>query len=165
MTRVRRFNARKDCLVCTVGVIAGGHYDQGRDLNAKLHDHYFIFNGFISKDCLWSAWLHIKTDLDCDDNHWWWWLHRMFLLMMMAVLIMMVMMMMCRISIDEVVMFYGLTKVFKIHLIIDYIMCWMYLKVILYHQFFTRIITIAMLTLCRQRSMGLVVIMIWQYCW
>ena len=52
MARVRRFNARKDCLVCIVGVIAGGHYDQGRDLNAKLHDHYFIFNGFISKDCL-----------------------------------------------------------------------------------------------------------------
>ena len=31
MTRVWRFNARKDCLVCIVGVIAGGHYDQGRD--------------------------------------------------------------------------------------------------------------------------------------
>ena len=52
MTRVRRFNARKDCLVRIVGVIAGGHYDQGRDLNAKLHDHFFIFNSFVSKDCL-----------------------------------------------------------------------------------------------------------------
>ena len=53
MMRVRRFNARKDCLVCIVGVIAGGHYDQGSDLNAKLHDHYFIlFNGFVSKDRL-----------------------------------------------------------------------------------------------------------------
>ena len=52
MTRVRRFNAHKDCLVCIVGVIAGGHYDQGRDLNAKLHDHYFIFNSTVSKDRL-----------------------------------------------------------------------------------------------------------------
>ena len=52
MTRVRRFNARKDCLVCIVGVIAGGHYDQGRDLNAKLHDHYFMFNSLASKDIL-----------------------------------------------------------------------------------------------------------------
>ena len=39
----------------------------------------------------------------------------MFLLMMMT-LLMMMMMMMCRISIDEIVMFYDLTKVFKIHL-------------------------------------------------
>ena len=29
--------------------------------------------------------------------------------------------MMCRISIDEFVMFYGLTKVLKIHLIVDYL--------------------------------------------
>ena len=29
-TRVQRFNACKDCLVCIVGVIAGGHYDQKR---------------------------------------------------------------------------------------------------------------------------------------
>ena len=43
MTRVWRFNARKDCLVCIVGVIAGGHYDQGRDLNTKLLNHIFIF--------------------------------------------------------------------------------------------------------------------------
>ena len=28
---VRKSNARKDCLVCSIGVIAGGHYDQGRD--------------------------------------------------------------------------------------------------------------------------------------
>ena len=70
MTRVRRLNARKDCLVCIVGVIAGGHYDQGRDLNAKLHDHYFIFNGFASKDSLpLICLLHINTDVDDDDNH------------------------------------------------------------------------------------------------
>ena len=70
MTRVRRLNARKDCLVCIVGVIAGGHYDQGRDLNAKLHDHYFIFNGFASKDSLsLMCLLHIKTDIDDDVNH------------------------------------------------------------------------------------------------
>ena len=31
MTRARRFNACKDCLVCVIGVIDGGHYDQGRD--------------------------------------------------------------------------------------------------------------------------------------
>ena len=69
MTRVRRFNARKDCLVCIVGVIAGGHYDQGRDLNAKLHDHYFIFNGFASETILsLICLLHIKTDVD-DDNY------------------------------------------------------------------------------------------------
>ena len=52
MMRVRRFNAHKDCLVCIVGVKASGHYDQGRDLNAKLYDHYFIFNSFASKDIL-----------------------------------------------------------------------------------------------------------------
>ena len=68
MTRVGRLNARKDCLVCIVGVIAGGQYDQGRDLNAKLHDHYFIFNG--CKDSLpLVCLLHIKTDVDDDDNH------------------------------------------------------------------------------------------------
>ena len=42
------------------------------------------------------------------------------MMMMMMVLLMMMMMMMCRISIDEIVMFYGLTKVFKIHLIVNY---------------------------------------------
>ena len=69
MTRVQRLNARKDCLVCIVGVIASGHCDQGRDLNAKLHDHYFIFNGFASKDSLpLICLLHIKTDVDDDDN-------------------------------------------------------------------------------------------------
>ena len=61
MTRVRRSNARKDCLVRIVGVIAGGHYDQGRDLNAKLHDHFFVLNSFVSKDRLWpdctSKWM------------------------------------------------------------------------------------------------------------
>ena len=47
----------------------------------------------------------------------------MFLLMMMALLMMMMMMMMLmmyRISIDEIVTFYGLTKLFMLHLIIDY---------------------------------------------
>ena len=48
----RIFNDCKDCLVSIVGVIAGGLYDQGRDLNAKLHDHFFIFNSFVSKDGL-----------------------------------------------------------------------------------------------------------------
>ena len=40
-------------------------------------------------------------------------------LMMMALLVMM--MMMIRISIDELAMFYSLTKVFKIQLIVDYL--------------------------------------------
>ena len=46
----------------------------------------------------------------------------MFLLMVMALLMMMMMMMlmMYRISIDEIVMFYGLTKLFMLHLIVDY---------------------------------------------
>ena len=69
MTRVWKLNARKDCLVCIVGVIADGHYDQGRDLNAKLHDQYFIFNNFASKDSLSLICLfHIKTDVDDDDD-------------------------------------------------------------------------------------------------
>ena len=55
--------------MCIVGVIAGGHYDQGRDLNAKLHYYYFIFNGFACKTILsLICLLHIKTDVD-DDNH------------------------------------------------------------------------------------------------
>ena len=41
MTRVQRFNARKDCLVCIVGVITGGHYDQGRDSEFKAYYYYF----------------------------------------------------------------------------------------------------------------------------
>ena len=41
MTRVRRFNARKDCLVCIIGVIAGSHYDQGRDSECKAYYNYF----------------------------------------------------------------------------------------------------------------------------
>ena len=45
MTRVRRSNARKDCLVCIVGVIAGGHYDQGRDSECKAY-YYFLFISF-----------------------------------------------------------------------------------------------------------------------
>ena len=69
MTRVWKLNARKDCLVCIVGVIADGHYDQGRDLNAKLHDQYFIFNDFASKDSLSLIFLlHIKTDVEDDDD-------------------------------------------------------------------------------------------------
>ena len=42
MTRVRRSNARKDCLVCIVGVIAGGHYDQGRDSECKAYYYFYI---------------------------------------------------------------------------------------------------------------------------
>ena len=66
MTRVRRLNACKNCLVCIVGVIAGGYYDQGRDLNAKLHDYYFIFNGFASKDSLPLAGLGGQLDAPSD---------------------------------------------------------------------------------------------------
>ena len=46
MTRVRRFNARKDYLVCIVWVIAGGHYDQGRDSECKAHYYYFYIQQF-----------------------------------------------------------------------------------------------------------------------
>ena len=35
MTRIRRRNALKDCLVCIIGVIVGGHYGQGRDSEYK----------------------------------------------------------------------------------------------------------------------------------
>ena len=42
MTRVRRSNARKDCLVCIIGVIAGGHYDQGRDSECKAYYYFYI---------------------------------------------------------------------------------------------------------------------------
>ena len=45
MMRVWRFNARKDCLVCILEVIAGGHYDQGRDSECKAYYH-FIFSCF-----------------------------------------------------------------------------------------------------------------------
>ena len=58
MTRVRRLNARKDCLVCIVGVIVGGHCDQGRDLNAQLLDHYFTLNSIRAKIGLIS---HLRT--------------------------------------------------------------------------------------------------------
>ena len=64
--RVRRFNARKDCLVCIVGVIAGGHYDQGRDTECKAYYYYFYIWQFCL--CLRSAWLHINTDFDDDDD-------------------------------------------------------------------------------------------------
>ena len=67
MTRVRRFNARKDCLVCIVEVIAGGHYDQGRDSECKAYNYYFYIQQFCQ--CLWSAWLHINTDFKDDDCH------------------------------------------------------------------------------------------------
>ena len=70
MTRVRRFNARKDCLVCIVGVIAGGHYDQGRDSECKAYNYYFYIQQFCQ--CLWSAWLHINTDFNDDDCHYDW---------------------------------------------------------------------------------------------
>ena len=64
MTRVWRFNARKDCLVCIVGVIAGGHYDQGRDSECKAH-YYFIFSSFTCvfdlPDCLSTLMLMMMT--------------------------------------------------------------------------------------------------------
>ena len=64
MTRVRRFNARRDCLVCIVGVIAGGHYDEGRDSECKAYYYFYIWQFCL---CLRSAWLHINTDFDDDD--------------------------------------------------------------------------------------------------
>ena len=42
MTRVWRSNTRKDCLVCIIGVIAGGHYDREEILNAKLIVTFYI---------------------------------------------------------------------------------------------------------------------------
>ena len=48
-----------------VGVIAGGHYDQGRDSECKAYYYYFYIQQFYL--CLWSAWLHINTDVD-DGN-------------------------------------------------------------------------------------------------
>ena len=53
MTRVRRFNAHKDCLVCIVGDIAGGHYDQGRDSECKAY-YYFLYSSVLpaSLTCL-----------------------------------------------------------------------------------------------------------------
>ena len=67
MTRVRRFNAHKDCLVCIIGVKAGSHYDQGRDSECKAFYYYFYIQQFCL--CLWSAWLHINTDVGDDDCH------------------------------------------------------------------------------------------------
>ena len=46
MMRVQRFNARKDCLVCITGVIAGGHYDQGRDTECKAYYYDFYIQQF-----------------------------------------------------------------------------------------------------------------------
>ena len=76
MTRVRRFNARKDCLMCIIGVIAGGHYDQGRDSECKAHYYYFYSQQFCLR--FWSAWLHINTDVMMMTAImivicWWWW--------------------------------------------------------------------------------------------
>ena len=45
----------------------------------------------------------------------------MFLLMLMMMALLMMMMMMHRVSVDEFVMFYGLTEVFKVHLIVNYL--------------------------------------------
>ena len=63
MMRVRRFHACKDCWVCIIGVIVGGHYDQGRDSECKAFCYYFYIQQFCL--CFWSAWLHINTDVDC----------------------------------------------------------------------------------------------------
>ena len=38
MMRVQRFNAHKDCLVCIIGVIAGGHCDT--ECKAYYYDFY-----------------------------------------------------------------------------------------------------------------------------
>ena len=46
MTRAQRFNARKDCLVCILKVLTCGHYDQGRDSDAKHITITFIFISF-----------------------------------------------------------------------------------------------------------------------
>ena len=63
MMRVWRFHACKDCLVCIIGVLVGGHYDQGRDSECKAVCYYFNIQQFCL--CFWSAWLHINTDVDC----------------------------------------------------------------------------------------------------
>ena len=46
MTRVQRFNACKDYLVCIVGVKAGGHYEQGTDSECKAYNYYFYIQQF-----------------------------------------------------------------------------------------------------------------------
>ena len=65
MMRVWRYNAGKDCLVGIVGVIASGHFGQGRDSKCKAY--YFYIHQFCLR--LWSAWLHINMDVDDDDCH------------------------------------------------------------------------------------------------
>ena len=60
-------------------------------------------------DCTSKRMLTVMIIIDDDDR-----IEYVFV-MMMTLLMMMMMMMMCRISVDEFVMFYGLTKVFKIH--------------------------------------------------
>ena len=47
MRRVQRVNAHKDCLVCIVGVIVGGHsLIREEILNTKLFIISFIFSSF-----------------------------------------------------------------------------------------------------------------------
>ena len=67
MTRVWRFNAHKDYLVCIVVLITSGHYDLWRDSESKVYYYYFYIQQFCF--CLWSASLHINTDVDEDDCH------------------------------------------------------------------------------------------------
>ena len=67
MTRVWRFNARKDYLVCIIGFTTSGHYDLGRDSESKVYYYYFYIQQFCL--CLLSARLHINTDVNDDDCH------------------------------------------------------------------------------------------------
>ena len=53
MTRVQRFNARKDYLVCIIGFITSGHYDLGKDSESKVYYYYFYIQQFCL--CLLSA--------------------------------------------------------------------------------------------------------------
>ena len=70
MTRVQRFNARKDYLVCIVGVIAGGHYDQGRDSECKAYYYCFYSQQFACvfdlPDCLSALMLMMMTAIMTD---------------------------------------------------------------------------------------------------
>ena len=52
--------------MCIVGVIAGGHYDQGRDFECKVY-YYFLYSSVLpaSLTCL----MHINTDVDVSDCH------------------------------------------------------------------------------------------------
>ena len=48
MTRVQRFNAHKDYLVCIIGFTTSGHYDLGSDSESKVYliTITFIFSSF-----------------------------------------------------------------------------------------------------------------------